>query len=75
MKIAGSNSIAGTGSFIIVPGFNSQTIYVAAIGEVTSAASKTFTLNLSNVTNATNTSASGIGTIYYILMITPGAVS
>nr|WP_322714928.1 Calx-beta domain-containing protein [Nostoc sp. ChiSLP03a]MDZ8216167.1 Calx-beta domain-containing protein [Nostoc sp. ChiSLP03a] len=60
---AGSDYKATCGTLTFAPGQTSQTIIVEVIGDRLRGADETFSINLSNATNATISDAQGIGTI------------
>lgn len=61
--VAGSDYVATSGSITFAPGVTSQTIQVLVSGDSVGEPDETFTVNLSNPTNATIASATGTGTI------------
>ena len=54
---------AATVTVTFAPGETSKTVNVAVVGDIKSENPETFTVNLSNATNATITKAQGVGTI------------
>ncbi|MBD1211906.1 MAG: SBBP repeat-containing protein, partial [Dolichospermum circinale Clear-D4] len=54
---------AATFTVTFAPGETSKTVNVAVVGDIKSENPETFTVNLSNATNATITKAQGVGTI------------
>ena len=60
---AGSDYTATSGTLTFAPGVTSQSITVPVIGDTVTEPDETFTVNLSAPTNATITTASGLGTI------------
>ncbi len=60
---AGTDYTTTSGTLTFVAGTTTRTISVPVVGDTIDEANETFTLNLSNPTNATVTSAQGIGTI------------
>ena len=60
---AGSDYAGGSGTLTFTPGQTTKTVSINVSGDVTFEADETFTVNLSNVANATVADAQGIGTI------------
>ena len=54
---------ASSGTLTFAPGQTSQTITVAVVGDLLNERDETFTVNLSNASNATLADAQGVGTI------------
>src|SRR5262249_32654698 len=61
--IAGTDYTSASGTLSFAPGTTSQLITVAVLGDTLSEPTETFTVNLSNPTNATIADGQGIGTI------------
>jgi hypothetical protein len=61
--VAGLDYIAGNGTVTFPPGTTSQPISVPIIGDLLDEDDETFTVNLSNPTNATIADGAGLGTI------------
>ena len=60
---AGSDYVATSGTLTFLPGTSSQTVSVVVNGDTTVEGNETFTVNLSNPTNASIATAQGTGTI------------
>jgi predicted outer membrane repeat protein len=60
---AGSDYVATSGTLTFTPGQTTRTIDVQVIGDTTPEGNETFSVNLSNATNATIAVATGTGTI------------
>ncbi|HBB33561.1 MAG TPA: hypothetical protein DC064_17615 [Cyanobacteria bacterium UBA9273] len=60
---AGSDYTAVSGTLTFAAGETSKTITVPIVGDTTNESNETFTLNLTNPTNATIADAQGVGTI------------
>ena len=66
--VAGTDYTATSGTLTFAPGTTSETVAVKATGESSTVTTKTLTLTLSNASNTSNTTGSGVGTLNYIVL-------
>jgi uncharacterized repeat protein (TIGR01451 family) len=61
--VAGTDYVGASGTLTFAPGMTNRTVAVPVIGSLLNEATKTFTVNLFNPTNAVLAKAQGVGTI------------